>query len=153
MSISLQADSTFPQGYILVNGIAAATIKQDGSVLATSLSATGNIFGGTNWNLRTSSYAIQDSDCGGVVALSGTTTLTLSVLNNNFRQGFKVSVVRLGSGGVTFYPTPSSTYNPVNSVAIRQATSSTQLTNTFSAATLIYSGVPTTGWILFGDLV
>ena len=48
MSISLQADSNLPQGYILVNGTAAATIKQDGSISAPSLSAnsiTGNLTG------------------------------------------------------------------------------------------------------------
>jgi hypothetical protein len=48
MSISLQADSNLSQGYILVNGTAAATIKQDGSISAPSLSAnsiTGNLTG------------------------------------------------------------------------------------------------------------
>lgn len=42
MSISLQADSNLPQGYILVNGTAAATVRQDGLVAASKALCTSN---------------------------------------------------------------------------------------------------------------
>ena len=48
MSIAIQADSNLPQGYILVNGTAAATVRQNGTLVVPSLSAnnvTGNLTG------------------------------------------------------------------------------------------------------------
>jgi hypothetical protein len=55
MSISLQADSNLPQGYILVNGTAAATVKQDGSIAVPTLSAT-NITTSSNLTIPVGSY-------------------------------------------------------------------------------------------------
>ena len=40
MSIAIQADSNLPQGYILVNGTAAATVRQNGTIVVPTLSAT-----------------------------------------------------------------------------------------------------------------
>lgn len=56
MSIALQADSVNPQGYILINGTAAATVRQDGTMIVPTLSATGPIY--NNLGIDLSQYSI-----------------------------------------------------------------------------------------------
>jgi hypothetical protein len=110
------------------------------------ISATGSIAAGANWNNQTTNYVIRDSDCGGIVALSsgGTTALSASIPNNNFRAGYQTSITRLGTGTVRISAGPS--------VNLRQAYNLSFLSAQYSVATLTYSGNPTVGWVLFGDL-
>ena len=85
MSIALQADSSLPQGYILVNGTAAATVKQDGSIAAPSLSATnitstnvtGKLTGDLNWLIKTSAYTANAGDRVSANTSGGAWTLKL----------------------------------------------------------------------------
>lgn len=66
MSISLQADSSLPQGYILVNGTAAATVRQDGTIVAPTLSAA---------SIRATSVTFPDN-----------TTINTTSNNNSFKN-------------------------------------------------------------------
>jgi hypothetical protein len=75
MSIALQADSSLPQGYLLVNGTAAATIKQDGSISAPSLSGTH--YGPLAWLVKSSNYTASVGDRVAAVTTGGAWTLTL----------------------------------------------------------------------------
>jgi len=75
MSIALQADSNLSQGYILVNGTAAATIKQDGSVSAPSLSGTH--YGPLAWLVKSSNYTASVGDRVAADTTGSTWTLTL----------------------------------------------------------------------------
>jgi hypothetical protein len=85
MSIALQADSNLPQGYILVNGTAAATVKQDGSISAPSLSAAnvtsanlnGKLNGDLTWLIRTSNYTANAGDRVSANTSGGAWTLRL----------------------------------------------------------------------------
>jgi len=80
MSIALQADSSLPQGYILVNGTAAATVRQDGALVVPSLSATsvsGKLNGDLTWLIRTSNYTANAGDRVSANTSGGAWTLRL----------------------------------------------------------------------------
>ena len=121
----------------------SASVGQSLTVTGT-ISSTGSIAAGSNWNLQTTGYSLRDSDCGGIVALSSASALTLTIPSNNFRQGYQSTIMRLGTGSVTIAVSPG--------VVLSQAYSLSALAATYSAATVVYSGNATTGWILFGDL-
>jgi hypothetical protein len=126
-------------------GIGTATPNRTLTVVG-DISATGSLVAGSNWNNQTTNYVIQDSDCGGIIALSsgGVTALSASIPNNNFRAGYQTSITRLGTGTVRISAAPG--------VSLRQAYNLTFLSAQYSVATLTYSGNPTVGWLLFGDL-
>ena len=95
------------------------------------------------------STPIQLSDAFSVVAVSAVgNEHIVQIPNNNFPTGFQTVVARIGTGSVKIN-TPSPT-----TVNIRlQAGKIGILTAQYSVASLIYSGNPTTGWLVFGDLV
>lgn len=106
---------------------------------------SGSVRGGSNWNRQTGNYSIQDSDVGGTVAIDSGANLFVTVPSNSFRAGFQVNIIRLNAGNVTI--------NGGGGVNIRQSYGHYRLAAQWSTATLIYSGNPSTGWILFGDLI
>lgn len=131
---------------------AVGSISAGGGILASgsitcsnTLSAGGNLIAGSVWNQQTSNYTLQDSDCGGIVALSSSSvTLSAIIPNPNIlRAGYQVSVIRLGDGPVVIN---------ANGNTLQQAYGLVTLSSKYSAATLVYSGTPAIGWILFGDL-
>jgi Major tropism determinant N-terminal domain len=125
-------------------GINTPTPNYQLDVQGGDIYTSGSLRGGTNWNLQTANYNIADSDVGGTVAINSSANLIVTVPNNTFRAGYQVTIVRLGTGGVTIAGGTG--------VNIRQAYSQYKLNAQYSAATLVYSGNSTTGWILFGDL-
>ena len=145
--------STFPVANISVTNNAlvgnnltvsnSASIGQNLTVNGT-ISSTGSIAAGSNWNLQTTNYSLRDSDCGGIVALSSASALTVTIPNNSFRQGYQSTIMRLGDGSVTIAPGTG--------VVMSQAYSLYALAAKYSAATIVYSGNTSTGWIIFGDL-
>jgi hypothetical protein len=112
-----------------------------------AISSTSTIAAGSDWRLATSDYTIQDSDCGGIVALSSNTSdIWANIPNNNFRAGHQTTFIRAGVSAAKI--------NPVGDVVIRKAQGlGFYLTSQWSAATIVYSGNPSVGWILFGDLL
>lgn len=107
----------------------------------------------SRWNQRTTSYTILTSDFSGTIAMSSSSPTTVTIPNNNFSAGFQVTVIQLGTGTVTFSPSAGSPGTPsATGVILNQAYALTRLSSRWSAATIIYSGNPSTGWTIFGDL-
>jgi len=123
-------------------------LDQNGALTVTSTISTGSsIAAGSNWRTVTSDYSIQDTDCGGIVALSSNTnSIIVTIPNNNFRTGHQTTFIRAGLSAVTI--------STGAGVTIRKATGlGLSLTSQWSAATIVYSGIPSAGWVLFGDLL
>lgn len=126
--------------------LSAGNVITSGSVTAsTTLSSGGSLIAGSTWNQQLSSYTVRDSDCGGIVALSSASVTLSAILPNpnTLRQGYQVTILRLGAGPVVIN---------ANGNNLQQAYGLINLSSQYSAATLVYSGAPTIGWILFGDL-
>lgn len=82
MSIAIQADSNLPQGYILVNGTAAATVRQDGTIVAPTLSATSaNII-----TLRATTVNTTTLSATGNISTTGTTSVSGIIFNDSSTQ-------------------------------------------------------------------
>lgn len=80
MAISLQADSNLPQGYILVNGTAAATVRQDGTLVVPSLSASGiRVTGNSTFTGTLSTAGISVN---GNISSTGTTSVSGIIFND-----------------------------------------------------------------------
>jgi hypothetical protein len=91
---------------------------------------------------------IQLTDAFSVVAISavGTNTHTVQIPSNNFPIGFQTVVTRLGTA-----PVRISGINNTIKVNIGAGLVG-NLAAQYSVASIIYSGNPTTGWLVFGDL-
>jgi hypothetical protein len=108
-----------------------------------NISATGSIIAGSSFNHQTASYTLSPTDIGGIVGVDSGSALTVTVPNTITRIGYRVSIIRLGTGPVTI--------SAGSGVTINKAYGLTTLAAQYSAATLLYTG-PGKGWILFGDL-
>jgi len=107
----------------------------------------------SKWSTKTTNYSALTSDFSATIAMSSNSPLTVTIPNNNFSQGFQFTVIRLGAGTVTFSPVAGAPGTPSGTgVILNQAYSLNQLASRWSAATLIYSGTPSVGWTVFGDL-
>ena len=136
MSISLQADPTLSQGYILVNGATAAIFNASGTLSAT------NIVAGSVTNIFTSNYTLQDSDCNSILYFNSTSPLSAILPNpNTVRNGYQITIIQANTGTL---------YINSNGNTFNQAYQLYRTATRWSAATLTYS--TTFGWTLFGDL-
>ena len=107
----------------------------------------------SKWSTKTTSYSALTSDFSATIAMSSNSPLIFTIPNNNFSQGFQLTVIGLGTGTVTFSPSAGSPgIASGTGVILNQAYGLTQLASRWSAATIIYSGTPSTGWTIFGDL-
>lgn len=100
-------------------------------------------------NVGTSTVTqVTSADAFSVLAvdLPGPTLHLVRIPNNNFPRGFQTVITRLGVGPVRIDGTPGQ-------VTVRTQTGIVgNLADRNSVASIIYSGNPTTGWLLFGDL-
>jgi hypothetical protein len=91
---------------------------------------------------------VLSSDAFSVLAISavGTSTHTVQVPNNDFPKGFQTVIARIGSAPVRI--------NSANATIKLNLVTGVQgnLASQFSVASIIYSGNPSTGWLVFGDL-
>ena len=107
----------------------------------------------SKWSTKTTNYSALSSDFSATIAMSSNSPLIFTIPDNNFSQGFQLTVIGLGTGTVTFSPSAGSPGIPSGTgVRLNQAYGLTQLSSRWSAATIIYSGDPNTGWTIFGDL-
>ncbi len=135
------------------------SIGLSGISIANNNEFLGNIGSGiqavnlSNWKTVTTNYTILSSDFSSTIAVNSTSPLTVTIPNNNFNTGFQFTVIRLGSGTVSFSPVAGAPGTPSGTgVILNQAYGLNQLASRWSAVTVIYSGNPSTGWVVFGDL-
>jgi hypothetical protein len=121
-------------------------INTNGVGLTGNITGTGTISMGTPWSTKTNNYTIAESDCGSIISLSSLNPLILTIPNNDFRSGFQVTFMRGHSGAVSIAASTG--------VNLRRPLGmGTSLSFIWSVATVVYSGDPNVGWILFGDVV
>ena len=122
--------------------------------MATKVSAYRMIdYDKSSFKTSTTNYTLTSTDwvpyAVNTIALSSastsSSTLTAIVPNNNFPEGFQVTILRLGLGPVNI--------SGAAGVNIRSSTNSYNLAYQYSVASLVYTGSPNVGWILFGDLI
>lgn len=102
----------------------------------------------SSFSVKTTTYTVALKDAASVIALSGSsaaTTLSCVIPSNNFPAGFSFSVTRFGSSRVVF--------KPESDVIFRTAGVSYEIASQYSIGSVVYSGVPANGWLVFGDLV
>ena len=87
------------------------------------------------------SYTVQLSDNGGMIASTNAIGTTVSVIGNNYPTGFQAGILQLSTGRVTVSG---------QNLTINQSNSAAKTTKQYSAATLLYTG--NSGWVLFGDV-
>ena len=101
------------------------------------------------FNIYTTDYTVQLQDASTIVAISGGNitepTLSAIIPNNNFPQGFEINFVRIGATPVSI--------TGATGVNLRTTGGSTRLAFPNSIASIVYSGIPAVGWLVFGDLV
>lgn len=98
-------------------------------------------------NVGTSTLTtITSADAFSVVAVNLNTNYLVRIPNNSFPTGFQTVVARLGTGTLKIDGQP-------NVVVTRFGPGiAGNLAAQNSIASIIYSGNPTTGWLVFGDL-
>ena len=100
----------------------------------------------STWITQTGTYTVQLSNAANIIAVDATSStplLSVVIPNNNFPRGFSFSIIRLNTRRVTLAPGPG--------VVFKTPATSFELTLTNSIGSVVYSGTPATGWILFGD--
>jgi hypothetical protein len=126
-----------------IGSTGTATIGSQLTVTA-NITSTGAIAVGSFTNIQTSTYTINDSDCGGIIYLSGNNVVPIfAVLPNPniLRNGFQTTIIQAGPGQIIFN---------ANGNTLHQSYGLTRTSTLWSAATLTYN--TTFGWVLFGDL-
>jgi hypothetical protein len=102
-------------------------------------------------NVGTSTLTtVTSADAFSVIAVDLTTTYLVRIPNNNFPRGFQTVITRLGTGALKIDGQPSA------NIVLRAAPgigTTPSLAARNSVASIIYSGSPTTGWLVFGDLI
>ena len=126
MSIALQADSSLPQGYILIDGTAAATVRQDGTIVAPTLSATSI----SNLSLNTISLTATSLN----TSVIRTTTLSATSLTSNTLSSINVFATN------TLNPSAALTSNLLG---VSRASGTTYTNNTGRILVVYVNGVNT----------
>ena len=93
---------------------------------------------------------VTSADAFSVIAVNLVGNYLVRIPNNNFPTGFQTIIARLGNGAVRIDG------NPAAGITLRTAPglgTPPSLAAINSVASIVYSGNPTTGWLVFGDLI
>jgi len=132
-------------GTSLASNVVSSSLTSVGTL--TSLAVTGNVVYHLSTNQQSgTSYTLALSDDGGIVELSNSSAITLTIpLNSSvaFPIGAQIQIVQTGGGQVTVSPTSGVTLNYTPGAKTRAQ---------WSFATLIKRSGGTDNWLLVGDI-